>query len=350
MSGVAHRVRVHERWRVAPTSGPGRDPALRDAQVPPGSLVLVPADDSGGGGRILPAEIAAPLGELARRGVSGMTEVDLPSSLVRALELDGTLRVSPLRGPGRQWLEQAASDTSASVAALERAALFRASPERLARHLYFFGRLPVTQRWLRELPDESAVSRWLGLGFLPLEAAGFRPLSRTPDTWVWRRWARTHTHASSKLYVCVLPHDLPYALRECERVLRDPAVTGFKVGYDLPTVLRPDKFVIYLADPGRADAVAAEIIGLLGTVRHQPLPFTAASPAGPLVARAVDPEDREGRPAGHERASWRLNICRLAAEALWASGELTVRERVAAALERVTLAGVDTRTWSWTER
>lgn len=350
MTPDAQRVRLHERWHVAPASDGGRSPALLGTQAPPGSLVLVSGNGDAARARILPAELAAPLGELARRGDSGMTEVDLPSPLVRALELDGTLRVSPRGLPARPWREQAASDTSTSVSALGWAALLdRLTPDQIARRLYFFGRLPVTPRWLRELPDEPSVSRWLGLGFLALEAAGFHPLPRTPDTWVWRRWARAHTRASSKLYVCCLPRDLPYAVRACERVLRDRAVAGFKLGFDLPTVLRPDKFVVYLTDQGQADAVATEIVGLLGAVKAQPLPFTATSSAGSLVAQAVDPEDWEGRPAWHERASWRLNICRLAAETLWASQDLAVRDRVAAALERLALAGVDTGTWTWTE-
>ncbi|MFL0027212.1 hypothetical protein ACJBCE_30275 [Streptomyces sp. NBUL23] len=350
MTHDGRRIRLHERWSVAPVSDDGRTPALPGTPVPPGSLVLVSGSGDEGSVRILPAALAAPLGELARRGETGADEADLPPTLVRALELDGTLRVSPRGRPARAWREQAGSDTSTSVSALGWAALLdRLTPDQLARRLYFYGRLPVTPRRLRELPDASSVSRWLGLGFLSLETAGFRPLPRTPDTWVWRRWARSRTPSSSKLYVCCLPRDLPYALRACERVLRDRAVAGFKVGFDLPTVLRPDKFVVYLTDPGQADAVAAEIVAGLGAVEAQPLPFTATSPAGPLVARAVDPEDWEGRPAWHERASWRLNICRLAGEALWASPDLPARDRVAAALERLTLAGVDTGTWTWTE-
>ncbi|MFE4975381.1 hypothetical protein ACFRAR_25160 [Kitasatospora sp. NPDC056651] len=248
-------------------------------------------------------------------------------------------------------MRQAADDSSVSLSALWWAAAFpKVTAEALHRRLYFYGRHPVSCRWLARLPDEQAVAGWLGLGLLPLERAGFRALPRTADTWVWRRWEKgSAVHAMTKLYLCCMPEDLPFALRQVVPVLAHPAVTGFKVGFDLPSVLRPDKFMLYLSDSGAADQVAAEIADAVGPLNVQPLPFTAATSAGPFVTQATDPPDWEGRPVWHELASWRLYVCRLAAETLIASHQAPPQERVAAVLERLHLASVDTHCWAWAE-
>ncbi|MEU9107188.1 lanthionine synthetase LanC family protein [Streptomyces xanthophaeus] len=301
MSHDTYRVRLHERWRfTAPTTDEeSRIPALSGTRLPAGSAVLVSVAGGSQRVRILPAEVADPVGELAGRGTCALSEVDLPPAAIRALELDGTLRVTPRRPPSQEWRDQAAAEGSTSVAALRWAALFRQlTPDQLARRLYFFGRHPVTHRWLCRLPDEPSVSRWLGIGLLNLEADGLRPLPRTADTWVWRRWARPHEPASSKLYVCCLPADLPYALRECARTLHHPAVTGFKVGFDLPTILRPDKFVVFLSGPEHVEAVAADLVAAMGKIQVQPLPFTATADSGPLVAHASDPRTGKAAPPG----------------------------------------------------
>lgn len=347
------RVRLHERWQYASLSQAGeRLPALANTLVPggPAAAVLIPAEGGAGPTRFLSDDVAGPVHDLAREGQVAVADSGLPPEALRALELDGTLRVTPPTPPLRDWLRAAGEEDSISIEALRWGAMFSDLPaHRLATRLYFFGRYPVTNRWARELPDEDSVARWLGLGQLEAELHGLRLLARTTETWVWRRWARSpRVQAASKLYVCCVPDDLPSTVRACTSVIRQhPAVTGFKIGFDLPTVLRPDKFVVYLADAGAADELAASIVDAVGPADVHPLPFTAVTSIGGFVAQATDPEDWIGRPAWHERASWRLHICRLAAETLWVHRDRTWVERVAAALERLSLAGIDTQRWSW---
>ena len=328
MIGRGELVTLSEDWRF-------RSPAR-----------LVSTDGAPDGAKLLPADIAGPLRRLAADGPAPPDASGLAPGVIRALELDGVLRVTPARPPAPEWIT-AADDDSPETAALTWGATFtRLTSAELARRLYFFGRRPVTAAWSRRLPDEAAVARWLGP--VPADLDGFHRLPRTPESWVWRRWARAGApRTDDKLYVCCAPAALPDAVRACLPVLADAAVAGFKLGHDLPTVLRPDKFVLFLADAGRADELATRIAGAIGPAPVHPLPFTAATPAGDLVRAATDPPDARTRPAGRERASWRLYICRLAAATLTANRARPRVERVAAALERLTLAGVDVHHWTW---
>nr|BFE74235.1 hypothetical protein GCM10020092_075360 [Actinoplanes digitatis] len=95
---------------------------------------------------------------------------------------------------------------------------------------------------------------------------------------MWRRWTRPAARgAAGKLYVCCAPADLPGVLRASLPVLRHRAVTGFKLGYDLPTLLRPDKFVLFLDDRGQADELAERVADAVGPCPVHPLPFAAVT-------------------------------------------------------------------------
>ncbi|GID91358.1 hypothetical protein ACFQFC_10820 [Amorphoplanes digitatis] len=328
----------------------GESVTLRDIWRFQSPTRLVPADGAPERAKLLPEEIAGPLRRLADGNGTTPAATGLAPAVLRALELDGVVRVTPAPPPPAQWIA-AAGDDSAEIAALTWGAAFtRLTAEELTRRLYFFGRLPVTADWIRRLPDEDAVARWLGVAEAEQALHGFHPLRRTRETWVWRRWTRPAARgAAGKLYVCCAPADLPGVLRASLPVLRHRAVTGFKLGYDLPTLLRPDKFVLFLDDRGQADELAERVADAVGPCPVHPLPFAAVTAAGDLVRTATDPADTPGRPATRERASWRLNICRLAAETLVANRGRPRIERVAAALERLTLAGIDTRCWAWRE-
>ncbi|GGU33606.1 hypothetical protein GCM10010259_25070 [Streptomyces daghestanicus] len=349
--GARQRIGLTPTWSYAPGDEAREHAGCAGLRIPADGGVLI-SDESPARVRILPAGVAEAVGDMARRGEVRTDEVELDESLLRILELEGLIRAVPPGRPPEVCTRQAADDSSVSLSALWWAAAFPpATPEDLTRRLYFYGRRPVSARWSSRLPDEQAVEGWLGLGLLGLEEAGYGRLPRTPDTWVWRRWGKKSSpHPSTKLYVCCVPEELPAVLRQIMPVLARPSVSGFKLGFDLASVLRPDKFVLYLSDTGAADQVAADVAAAAGPVEVQPLPFTAATAAGPLVTRATDPPDWRGRPAWHERASWRLHVCRLAAETLAATGHASPQERVAAVLERLRLAGLNTDDWTWTDR
>jgi hypothetical protein len=310
--------------------------------------LLVSTDPTTSEAKLLSGSLAESLQQLARAGDAAPGDLGLEGDALRVLQLDGTVSSTEPVTPATEWMSAATSEGSVSVEALRWAAQFSTlSSGSLAHRLYFFGRYPVTARRRRELPDDESVARWLGLSELEGDLRGLRPLTRTRETWVWRRWARPGTVPTAKLYVCCAPDDLPLTLRASVAVLNHRAVTGFKVGFDLPTVLRPDKFVVFLADDSAVEEVAEAIYAAVGPSGVQPLPFVGTTLVGPLVGHASDPDDWAGRPAWEERASWRLHICRLAAETLVAQRDRPWLERVAASLERLSLAGVDTRRWTW---
>jgi hypothetical protein len=298
--------------------------------------------------RVLPAEIDKPLAQLARRGACSPEDVGLAPDVLRVLSLDGTLSWTPHIMPDASWMRLASDESPISVQALRWAAAFTGlDSDALASRLYFFGRWPVTVSWRRRLPDENAVARWLGLADLEQMLPSLRRLPRTRETWVWRRWAPHDGSTVNKLYVCCTPKDLPDVLHACAPVLRDSVVSGMKVGFDLPTVLRADKLVVYLAEEGATEHVAEAIMSAAGQRDIHPLPFGGETGVGEFVAYARDPDDWPGRPTWQERASWRLYVARLAAETLAAQRGRPWLERVAAALERLSLAGIDTRRWMW---
>lgn len=220
----------------------------------------------------------------------------------------------------------------------------------LALRLYAYGRKPITAAWRGRLPDAEAVERHLGLRDGPAQAAlDARWVESPGDGRFWRMWRPRWRRELDSVTVCKLYVGVaPEAVREAMHALAGiRGSMGFKVGRDLAGLLRPDKLVAYFAS---LDALLSAARALEDRLRGLPahgVPFTAAVDADGLLSWGADP--RAGpRGRGPGLGSWRLWIAdRIAASLVATEGiGLSAAERIAAALERLQLDGVDTERWS----
>lgn len=229
-------------------------------------------------------------------------------------------------------------------------------PVKLSARLYFFNRLPVTPRWRRELPDESAVATLLGL-----EPGGcnHRLLDRhwrrlPPNTgnegWlIWRRESvRPPDRLGYKLYLSPHPRAVHEAFRGALEVLTGLEAPHFKVARDVYGLLRPDKLVIYLPTFDALAALARALAQRLeGTPVHG-VPFTSELAGQGLLSWGMDPPRLTRALPWLERPSWRLWVTNALAIALCAAraqpSQQVEPERFA--LDRLRLEGIDTATWT----
>ncbi|MGV0795168.1 hypothetical protein [Mycolicibacterium sp. XJ1819] len=220
----------------------------------------------------------------------------------------------------------------------------------LAAALYFFGRAPVTPRWYRRLSNRDAVQSFLGLRGTATAAWRCSAKSSTGDSWL--HWAaRTEQQPVRplpyKLYVSPTVAAMPAVMAEALAVFADNGVRHFKVGANAAGLARPDKFVAYFPAYPPLEQAARQ----LGVrVRDHPVhgvPFTGALTEDGMLSWGLDPPDV---PDGDfaERASWRSWIAlRLAAGLFDARGSTHPWRH---AFERLRAAGVDTATWTPTDR
>ena len=234
----------------------------------------------------------------------------------------------------------------------------------LAGRIYAYNRMPLSPAWLRRLPSRAAVAEHLGL------AAGGRTAALVGRSWiqssgaddgdVWRAWARPSREAANggtthKLYISPKPAALPDALPVAVEVLARTAATGFKVGADLPGLLRPDKLVAYFAGFEALAEAAERLQSRLDGVPAHGVPFTAEITRDGLMSWGIDPPRGEQTLGVSGGESWRVWLAHRLAGALLAARSSAAPEPWRFALERIRLEGVDPRTWApsqaiWSER
>ncbi|MBP0630790.1 MULTISPECIES: hypothetical protein [unclassified Cupriavidus] len=228
----------------------------------------------------------------------------------------------------------------------------------LGRRLYSYGRKPVSPKLQRRLNDPAAVARFLGIAEEGILA---RSLHRH---WThvsvshgalefWWQWLsksepprETAQRASFKLYLSPVVDDMPEALETLIRALaRTQGVTGFKVGVGLWGISRPDKIVVYFAQLDDLYRFADLLRTRLSGCAAHGVPFSAAASENGLLSWGADPP--HGATKGERTTSWRMWVT-------WRLAEYLVSARTAAlstmepwqyALERLSLAGIDTDTW-----
>jgi hypothetical protein len=240
-----------------------------------------------------------------------------------------------------------------SVAALQYGQALGDMPEdALVMRLYSYGRLPISPELRRQMPDEAAVTKALGLGEggptrRTLAAAwseSRRPNTGTTPWWHWR--PRTASgrpgtrRANVKLYLSPTVEALPDALQVLADLLAaSPTATGFKVGVDLGGICRPDKVVVYFDRLDDLHATARDLSSRLQGVPAHGVPFTATVTDDGLLSWAADPEV----------TSWRLWVAGRLAEHLGQARREAADglEPWRFALERLRLDGVDPDTWMW---
>jgi hypothetical protein len=225
----------------------------------------------------------------------------------------------------------------------------------LAIRLYGFGRLPLTPKLARELPDSQAVCRYLGID----DRGVIRPdldkdWQQSPNTnmpgWlVWSRKSRITriiAGASCKLYISPTPEALAAAFGIILNCLTRRAA-HFKIGNDAAGLLRPDKMIAYFHNQEDLLAAASELSRRLeGTPAHG-VPFSAEIGTDGLLSWGMDPPPTERLLSWQEPESWRLWVVRRLAATMVAAGS-GINTNVGSgnfALERLRLEGVDVDHW-----
>ena len=226
----------------------------------------------------------------------------------------------------------------------------------LASRLYGYGRIPSTALWKARFPSPDAIRQCLQIRDRGKNAARLArhwtelPSDPSNDGWIFWQRNRAATERRTETYkLYVSPH--PAFLREAFEALIAGAESGgamaFKVGRNLPGILRPDKMIAYFTNLDHLHDAAATILSKLEGCPAQGVPFTAQIES-PLVSWGIDPPEENEMPPWLVRQSWRLWVSnRLAIALLTARRTPTDRmEPWQFAMQRLRLEGVDTHTWS----
>lgn len=221
----------------------------------------------------------------------------------------------------------------------------------LSARLYFYNRMPLSPQWTQRIPSPEAVTRWLGL------EAGSPLCARVERVWIdtpplpenpgWRQF-RSHCcagGASYKLYVNPQTEFFREALAEAVPVFEEYGFSAFKLGRDLPAVLRPDKLVAYAQSRKQIDSAAAALLRRLRGMPPQVVPFTAAIDDEGLLSWGIDPPRAE-RVSTWQGTSWRRWITDRLAVALIAARASGAPSPSQFALQRLAVEGIDVRSWT----
>ncbi|MFE1859298.1 hypothetical protein [Streptomyces anandii] len=168
----------------------------------------------------------------------------------------------------------------------------------------------------------------------------------------WRAFRRRHLPArvdrpTAKLYVSPTTEHLAGAVAaSVPLIMRAAEVLGWKVADTVDTMVRPDKFVIYLESWRALRDLAGELSSALAGVPVHGVPFTCDTGLDGLLSWGLDPAPSPDGP-GSLADSWRTWVtARLAGGLVQArQAGLTGPQAHAAALRRARAAGVDTSTW-----
>jgi hypothetical protein len=126
---------------------------------------------------------------------------------------------------------------------------------------------------------------------------------------------------------------------------------AFKIGKDLMGVLRSDKMIAYFSHREQAHEAADRILAQLKGCPSHGVPFTAQL-GSPLLSCGEDPPADRDVPPWLARQSWRLWVTNRLAVALAQALQQADDDPAASpepwkfAVDRLSLEGVDTNTWT----
>jgi len=224
----------------------------------------------------------------------------------------------------------------------------------LAARLYLYNRQPASPAWrhLYASPDRVAAQLALtsdGENARCLEEQ-WQLISPDKEHERWFTWFRRSLTGGElwryKLYVSPWLDELPRVFTQVISMMEAIGAEAFKVGRDVHSLIRPDKFVLYFSSfealEGAGQLLARELHG----VKPQGVPFTAQLGETGLVSWALDPP-REFAPAWGF-SSWRHWITHQLAGYLAAGLQagLAAEACVQIARDQLALRGVDTVTWT----
>ena len=237
-------------------------------------------------------------------------------------------------------------------------------PAALSARLYAWGRIPSSPSWRRKFPTADSVPQCLRIedgapNALRL-SAHWKSLPPDPDNDGWLFWQSLRPRftgpgappmAAYKLYVSPHPAFLREAFEAMIPALEHTHASAFKIGRNLAGILRPDKMIAYFPNLDQALEAADRILARLQGCPAHGVPFTAQI-GNPLLSWGADPPRERNVPSWLERQSWRFWIAnRLAvsmatAKAQSSGAHSLPMEPWKFAIDRLSLDGVDTDTWS----
>lgn len=229
--------------------------------------------------------------------------------------------------------------------------------DHIARRLYDYGRLPLTDAWLATVAAHGGPAGYLDLGRLrridPTFVRRWAPRegARSTAGWlVWDRASRRHparptARAIYKLYVAPAPTAMPRALPVIATIARSDAF-AFKVAATGPALLRPDKLVAYFHTRVALEAAAAALRPALDGVLAHPVPFTAAIVDDGMLSWGMDPPDGT-RGRALTPGSWRGWLtARLGAYLAEGPEGEAATASIQRARQRLEHDGIDVSTWA----
>ena len=212
-----------------------------------------------------------------------------------------------------------------------------------ARLLYHANWLPLNPAWLARFPDDEAVTYYATGEAGMADTLGGRWWRTLDASWVhWQDTRHSAPVGQYKVYVGVLPDDLPRAFDRCLAVWSRLGTRSFKLARTPRGLLRPDRLVAYAATLHETERLMHALDDALRDCRRHEVPFTAGE-GRRVVSWARDPR---GEAAGYG-ASWRSWVTRKLAAYLHASDAGSAAGRAEFACARLEQDGVDTRLWAW---
>lgn len=118
-------------------------------------------------------------------------------------------------------------------------------------------------------------------------------------------------------------------------IVTESEAVGFKIGAELPYLVRPDKLVFYFADKAEMMRVARLLEPRLAAFEPHGVPFTCPFGRGGLLSWGMDPP-------GKTDQSWRSWLLGHLARAMT---DAEPGRGVAAALQQARVLGVDAVSW-----
>lgn len=227
----------------------------------------------------------------------------------------------------------------------------------LSRRLYLYNRIPVSGYWRSLIDGRDATDRYWGIpqgiGSLP-GGAGWHLIDTGSDDWVCWRQAGGSGRGSGRLETCKLyvspqPQHVAVSLASTVEVLSNVGAPSLKIGGTLSGLLRPDKIVCYFESFNQMIDAASELAMKLQGVPVHGVPFTCELSGGGLISWGVDPASRQQAFGWMGPQSWRLWVTNHLATSLLAADHRSV-DAWKFALDRLSLEGVDPRTWAPIDR
>jgi hypothetical protein len=213
----------------------------------------------------------------------------------------------------------------------------------LGPRLYLYGRSPASPRLRRAFPTPESVGDHLlhdNEDLRRVLMSGWRRRRFVGEDTGWAQWTRPRGDSrdgatTHKLYVSPLLESIRPVFCAVMPTVTESRAVGFKVGAELPYLVRPDKLVVYFADRAELDRVAALLEPKLTGFEPHGIPFTCPVEGSGLLSWGMDPP-------GRREQSWRLWLAFKLGEAM-ANAE--PGGEVQAALREAEERGVDPDSW-----